>query len=158
MRASRLSSCSDSLGARSAAAPGHDPRELLVAEYRRLFDLYRAQGVIINFHSCGHIQPLLETFIDLGIHVLNPVQASANDLAEVRRVSQGRLVLLGGLSSGLLVDGPSARIRDEVQRLCRLLGRDGGYFCASDQGMPWPPKTLCPACLDALNEYGRYAR
>lgn len=148
--------CGDDLG--TQCAPLLSPaivRDFLAPEYRRLFTLYRQHGVLINFHSCGHIIPLLELFIDLGINVLNPVQATANDLAEVRRITQGRLTLQGGLSSGLLVSGPPERIRAEVRRLLRLLGRDGGYFCAPDQGMPWPP-THHAAYEEALAEYGRY--
>ncbi len=148
--------CGDDLG--TQCAPLLSPaivQEFLAPEYRRLFDLYRAHGIIINFHSCGHILPLLETFIALGIDVLNPVQASANDLAAVRRITQGRMALQGGLSSGLLVDGPPARIRAEVRRLLWLLGRDGGYFCAPDQGMPWPEAHYA-AYQQALEEFGRY--
>jgi hypothetical protein len=28
--------------------------------------------VLINFHSCGHIMPLLDTFMALGVDILNP--------------------------------------------------------------------------------------
>ena len=148
--------CSDDMG--TQVAPLFSPeimQEFFVPEYRRLFELYQAHGVIITFHSCGHILPLLETFIDLGINVLNPVQASANDLAEVRRITQGRMVLTGGLSSSLLVDGPPESIRAEVRRLLWLLGRDGGYFCAPDQGMPWPQAHI-DAYVAALEEFGQY--
>lgn len=112
--------CSDDLG--TQIGPLLSPaivQEFLVPEYRRLFDLYKGHGVLINFHSCGHVMPFLEMFIALGIDVLNPVQATANDLPELRRVTQGRMALQGGLSSG-------------------LLGREGGYFCSPDQRMPWP--------------------
>jgi len=127
----------------------------LVPEYRRLFQLYRRHGVLISFHSCGHIEPLLDTFIELGVSVLNPIQANANDLATVRAVTQGRLALQGGLSSGLLCDGPPDRIRAEVQRLLALLGQDGGYFCMPDQWVPWPPEHYA-AYEETLAECGCY--
>lgn len=148
--------CSDDLGTQNAPLLSPElVQEFLVPEYRRLFDLYREHDVLINFHSCGHITPLLEIFMDVGIAVLNPVQATANDLAEVRHVTQGRMALQGGLSSALLMDGPPERIRAEVQRLVWLLGRDGGYFCGPDQGMPWPQKHYA-AYEQALADYGRY--
>ena len=129
--------------------------EFFVPEYRRLFDLYKQNGVLINFHSCGHITPLLELFIELGIDVLNPVQSSANDLAEVRRITQGRMALQGGVSSGLLVSGPAEAIRQEVRRCLWVLGREGGYFCGPDQGMPWPKEHI-DAYTQALEEFGAY--
>jgi uroporphyrinogen decarboxylase len=109
-----------------------------VPEYRRLFSLYKAHDVIIWFHSCGHIEPLLETFIALGIDILDPIQATANNLDRVRQVTQGRMALQGGVSSSTLMNGPVEAIRDEVQRRIRQLGTNGGYFCSPDQGIPWP--------------------
>ncbi len=129
-------------------------QSLLVPEYRRLTALYRSHGVIISFHSCGYIEHLLDTFIDLGVNVLNPVQASANNLPAVRQRTQGRLVLQGALSSQYMVEGPPERIDAEVRRLIDLLGRNGGYFCCPDQGMPWP-EAHWQAYLDALDRHGR---
>ena len=129
--------------------------EFLVPEYRRLFDLYKEQGVLINFHSCGHISPLLETFIDMGVDILNPIQATANDLAALRARTQGRLTLQGGVSSATIVAGPVDAIRAEVAERLWQLGRDGGYFCGPDQGMPWPQAHI-QALYDAVDDLGRY--
>lgn len=148
--------CGDDLG--TQIAPLLSPEivhEFLAPEYRRLFELYQQHNVLISFHSCGHIIPLLELFMELGINVLNPVQATANDLAKVRQLTQGRLALQGGLSSGLLVTGPIEQIRTEVRRLLWLLGRHGGYFCAPDQGMPWPALHY-DAYEKAMDEFAHY--
>ncbi len=148
--------CGDDLGTQRGLLLS--PRliaEFLVPEYRRLCDLYRQQDVLISFHSCGHIEPLLPTFIDLGVTCLNPVQASANDLAAVRQATQAKLALQGGVPSGLLVSGPPAAIRAEVARCLWLLGRDGGYFCAPDQGLPWPAAHYA-AYEQAVAELGEY--
>jgi uroporphyrinogen decarboxylase len=148
--------CGDDLG--TQCAPLLSPRlieEFFVPEYRRLFGLYRERGVIICFHSCGHIEPLLPLFMDLGIDCLNPVQATANNLARLRAATQGKMALQGGISSGLIVSGPVQAIRREVRRTLWLLGREGGYFCGPDQGMPWPDEHLA-ALQEAVEEYGRY--
>jgi uroporphyrinogen decarboxylase len=127
----------------------------LVPEYRRLFSLYKEHGVLVNFHSCGHITPILATFMDLGVDILNPIQATANDLEEVRRLTQGRVALQGGVRSAVIVSGPVKAIRSEVARRLWQLGRDGGYFCAPDQGMPWPEAHL-RALHQAVDEWGEY--
>ena len=41
--------------------------EFFVPEYRRLTSLYKQHGVIIGFHSCGHVEPILDVFMDLGV-------------------------------------------------------------------------------------------
>jgi uroporphyrinogen decarboxylase len=151
-----IAHCGDDLGTQSA--PWLSPRtitEFFVPEYRRLFELYRGHGVIINFHSCGHIEPLLPIFMDLGIDCLNPLQATANDLTRVRAVTQGKMALQGGIPSGLIVSGPVEAIRAAVRDKLWRLGRDGGYFCGPDQWMPWPVEHLA-ALEEAVAECGTY--
>ncbi len=130
-------------------------QEFLVPEYRRLFDLYRQRGVLMNFHSCGHVHSLLGALVDMGVHVLNPVQASANDLKHVRSVTRGRLALQGGVSSATVMDGPPERIAREVAERIWQLGRDGGYFCGPDQALPFPQEHV-DALKQAVEAYGRY--
>jgi uroporphyrinogen decarboxylase len=130
-------------------------QEFLVPEYRRLFNFYRERRIPIMFHSCGHIEPVLDMFLDLGVDILNPVQANANDLDRVRAKTAGRLCLLGGVGSPTLMSGPPARIRREVGLRLWQLGRNGGYFCAPDQGMPWPEENI-RAFHEAVAELGRY--
>jgi uroporphyrinogen decarboxylase len=129
--------------------------EFLVPQYRRLFDLYKKHNVLIFFHSCGHVMPILNVLMDLGVDCLNPIQASANDFDQMRRITQGRMAFWGGVSSGLIVTGPTDAIRQEVRRCLRLLGTDGGYFCSPDQEMPFPREHI-EAFWEAVNQYGAY--
>jgi len=130
-------------------------REFLVPEYRRLFELYRRHKVLIAFHSCGNITPIIDVFLELGVDILNPLQATANDLGEIRRRTQGRMCLHGGVRSDLIASGTIPEIQREARRLMWELGRDGGYFCAPDQGIPWPEEHYA-ALEQAVAEYGRY--
>jgi len=146
----------DDLGTQRALLLSPDTiAEFLVPEYRRLFAFHKERGALVSFHSCGHVVPILDVFIDLGVDVLNPVQASANDLDEVRRKTRGRVALQGGVPSGLIAAGPVSAIRETAIDLMWRLGRDGGYFCSADQGMPWPEKHY-RALEEAVAEYGRY--
>ena len=130
-------------------------REFLVPEYQRLFGFYEQHDVLVSFHSCGHVEPVLDVFMDLGVDVLNPVQATANDLQTVRERTQGRMALQGGISSGLIMRGPMDAVRREVGRRIRQLGTEGGYFCGPDQGMPYPEEHI-GALHEAVRDFGRY--
>ena len=130
-------------------------RDFLVPEYRRLFGLYKQHGVLVNFHSCGYVEPVLDMFMDLGVDILNPVQATANDLQAVRDRTQGRMALHGGISSGLVMRGPVEAVREEVRLRVRQLGDRGGYFCGPDQGMPYPEEHI-GALRQAVRDFGRY--
>jgi uroporphyrinogen decarboxylase len=129
--------------------------EFLVPEYRRLFELYREQGVLIGFHSCGRIDWMLQTFMELGVDILNPIQATANDLDKVRAITQGMMALQGAVSTKTIMDGPSEAIATEARHRLWQLGRQGGYFCAPDQGMPFPEEHI-EAFRRAVEKHGRY--
>ncbi len=140
------------------AGPLLGPRivsECLVPEYRRLFAVYKPKGILVSFHSCGNILSMLETFMDLGVDVLNPVQAKANDLDEVRRVTQGRMALQGAVATDTIMNGPVEAIVAEVRQRLWQLGRHGGYFCGPDQFMPFPEAHI-QAFHEALERYGTY--
>ena len=129
--------------------------EFLVPEYRRLFTFYGERGVLTKVHSCGNIESLLEMFGDLGVDILNPVQATANDLNQVRDVTNGRMALQGAVGSATIMDGPADRIVEEVRTRIWQLGRDGGYFCGPDQGLPFPEEHI-DAVHRAVEEFGHY--
>lgn len=130
-------------------------RAFLEPEYRRLFDLYRQHGVLIGFHSCGNVASVVEMFMDLGVNLLNPVQASANDLDRLRSITHGRMALQGGVSSATLMEGPPEQIVAEAHQRMLQLGQQGGYVCQPDQGMPYPPGNL-QVLYDAVESLGRY--
>ncbi|MGE5527819.1 MAG: uroporphyrinogen decarboxylase family protein [Patescibacteria group bacterium] len=151
-----IANAGDDLGTqRSLMLSPRIVEEFLVPEYRRLFDLYRERGVAIAFHSCGHVEPILETLIGLGVDVLNPVQETANDLGRVRAIARGRMALQGGVSSAAVMAGPPARIDALVRERILLLGAGGGYFCAPDQGLPYPAAHVA-AFDEAVERHGRY--
>ena len=93
--------------------------------------------------------------MDLGVDMLNPVQASANDLDHLRRITHGRMALRGGVSSATIMDGPEERIVAEVRRRLHQLGEQGGYICQPDQDLPYPAAHL-GAFEEAVERYGHY--
>lgn len=147
---------SDDLGTQNSLLMSKDMiTEFLVPEYRRLFEVYKKKNVIIEFHSCGCIGEIIEILINLGASVLNPIQANANNLAELRKKTDGRLCLRGGISTELIMAGDTAQIEADVKKKIALLGKNGGYFCCPDQRMPWKQKSH-NAFTAALREWGAY--
>jgi uroporphyrinogen decarboxylase len=146
----------DDLGAQHGPLLG--PRivdEFFVPEYRRLFEFYKERDVLIYFHCDGELDTLLDVFMDLGVDILNPVQVTANNLDEVRACTQGQMSLEGGINSATVMDGPVERIESEVCERLWQLGKDGGYFCRYDQGMPYPA-AHAEALFSAVEKYGKY--
>ena len=127
----------------------------LKPEYQRLFDLYRQNHVLIGFHSCGNVTSVVDMFMELGVDLLNPVQATANDLVWLRQKTHGRMALQGGVSSATVMAGPVERIQTEVRQRLWEMGQDGGYVCQVDQSLPYPEAHL-QTFREAVERHGRY--
>jgi uroporphyrinogen decarboxylase len=91
--------------------------------------------------------------MELGVDILNPLQATANDLDKVRSVTRGRMALHGGVSSAAVMSGPVELIDADVRRRIDQLGGEGGYFCDVDQDLPFP-ETHKQALDMAIEKYG----
>jgi len=129
--------------------------EFFVPEYERLLKMYRERNVLIWWHSCGNVDAILDMLMDLDVVILNPVQATANNLKRVRAVTNGRMALDGGISSPIIMEGPIDRIRQEVRQRIWQLGQDGGYFCGPDQYLDFPEAHI-KALHEAVEEFGTY--
>ena len=130
-------------------------REFFVPEYRRCFVPLVKEGKMIDFHSCGRVQDVVEDLASLGVAILNPVQARANDLALMKKKSLGKIALQGGIDSHLLMLGPVTKIEEEVERVMTILAPGGGYIVGPDQSMPFPPENIEALWRKALT-LGKY--
>ncbi|MBM3187969.1 MAG: hypothetical protein FJZ90_04510 [Chloroflexi bacterium] len=131
-------------------------REFFLPQYRRCFEHALAAGKVVRFHSCGCVQDIVPDLASIGVTLLNPVQARANDLARVKADAvAGGMALQGGIDSHLLTIGTPEAVRRETLRVLRILGPQGGYVLGPDQGMPWPEENY-RAMLDVAETYGKY--
>jgi len=55
-------------------------RDLFKPRLKRIWDVYTRKGIPVIHHSCGDCRIYLPDMIDIGLKVLNPVQASAINL------------------------------------------------------------------------------
>ena len=145
--------CGDDLGTQNSlllSPPVMD--KFLKSRYKKVMDKIKTRDGIINFHSCGHLEPILDMFIELKIDILNPVQSTANNLENLIKITEGRLALQGGISSHALVVGTPDEIRQITRETIALLNKKGGYFCGPDQGMVFNPDNIA-AMNDEIAKY-----
>ncbi|MEI7743221.1 MAG: uroporphyrinogen decarboxylase family protein [Chloroflexota bacterium] len=115
----------------------------------------------VVFHTDGDVYDLMGDFIEIGVDVLNPVQASAggmSDFAGLKRRFGDSLVFCGGMDTHhVLPHGTPAEVRAEVQRVIGTLGAGGGYMLgAVHTVMGDVPAENVLAMVDAVEELGRY--
>jgi len=109
-------------------------------------------------HCCGGIEPLLESIVDAGFDILNPVQCSARGMvpADLKRRFGGRLVFWGGgvNTQKTLPFGTPQEVRDEVRRRIDTFAPGGGFvFCTVHNVQANTPLENLLAMFAAVAEY-----
>lgn len=60
-------------------------REFFLPEYISCFENVLKENKIINIHSCGCVDAIAGDLASIGVTVLNPIQARANDLGRIKK-------------------------------------------------------------------------
>ncbi|MGD9498570.1 MAG: uroporphyrinogen decarboxylase family protein [Armatimonadota bacterium] len=129
-------------------------REFLKPRLARMYARAHEHGFDVWIHSCGDNSPILGDLIEIGVDVFNPFQPEAQDVYEMKRRWGQRISFEGGIGTQeLLPRGTPAQIRAEVRRLCREVGRGGGFIISPTKPiMPDVPIENAVACVEAILE------
>jgi uroporphyrinogen decarboxylase len=131
-------------------------RELIKPELSRIYTVAKEAGLFIFHHSCGHIMELVPDLIEVGVDVLDPVQARANDHAQLKNLYGDKLSFMGGVDSQyVLTQGGPEEVEAAVKQCIHTLGVGGGYIMGPDHFVPVPEPNY-RAYLSASERYGRY--
>ena len=130
--------------------------DFFLPEYRFAFEDVIRAGKMINFHSCGCVESIVENLADIKVTVLNPIQARANDIEWIKKVTFGKMALNGAIDSHLLMVGSVKEVRDETARVIEILKPGGGYICAPDQGFPDYPRENIDMLYKTATDLGKY--
>ena len=100
--------------------------------YRKINDwIHRHTGWKTFKHCCGAIVPLMETFIDCGFDIINPVQINAADMdpAFLKKEFGDRITFWGGGidTQQVLQLGTPQQVKAQVRQLCDIFGAGGGF-------------------------------
>jgi uroporphyrinogen decarboxylase len=96
----------------------------------------------VLYHSDGHIEPILDDLVEIGVAAVNPVQPEHMDAARIRRRYGRRLTLWGtvGRQTTFSFATPD-EIRAEVRLRAATLGRAGLVLCPAydvdEPDIPW---------------------
>jgi len=110
-------------------------REIFKPRHQRIIDRMKAinPDIIIIMHSDGAVAPLLDDFVEMGIHVYNPVQpnVAGSDPQALKTQYGDRMCFFGGIDQQeLLPRGDTKAIEAEMRRRAAILGKNGGYLMA----------------------------
>lgn len=117
------------------------------ATYREMIKPYQAELIAhikkftkakVYHHSCGSIVNLLDDMIEIGIEILNPVQATAVGMEtdQLKKRFGDRLTFWGAIDTfQVLPNGSVADVQKEVIKRITDLGTHGGYVLGSVHNM-----------------------
>lgn len=112
----------------------------------------------IFLHSCGSIEPFIDTLIDCKIDVLNPVQISANNMApkQLKDKYGDRICFWGGgcNTQQVLNIGTAQDVKNNVRELMEIFAKRSGFVFNQVHNIMGDikPENIV-AMLDAAYEY-----
>lgn len=110
----------------------------------------------VAYHSDGHIEPILDDLVEIGVRAINPLQPEHMDATRIRRRYGSRLALWGtvGRQTTFAFADP-AEIRREVRERIETLGSAGLVLApAYDIDEPDVPWANVAAFLEAGRSFG----
>jgi len=120
--------------------------------YRTLFDAIHERGWHVILHSCGKVNALVPSFIELGVDVLNLQQPRAYGLVEFGERFKGQVCFLTTVDiQSTLPRGIEADVREEANLLVKHWSTPEGGLIIFNYGDPSalgvPPK-ITPIMFD----------
>lgn len=111
--------------------------------------------VLIFYHSCGYVLPLIEDLVEVGVDVLNPVQPESMRFEEVFERFGGRLSFFGGIGTQTTMPfGTAEDVRARTFQLLEIAGARGGLLPAPTHMLePEVPVENVLAYVDALHAW-----
>jgi uroporphyrinogen decarboxylase len=131
-------------------------RKVLKPRLARLYQACHDRGKLTISHCCGNVTDIMDDLVEVGLDVLECVQPEAMDPYELKRRWGDKITFWGGLGSQSTIPfGTPETIDAEVARLCREMGKGGGYLLASSKELQ--PETSAENALAVLEAFLRHS-
>jgi len=131
-------------------------RRYFKPRWAKVYEAVHAQGKYVISHCCGSIEEIMADIIEIGLDVLESVQPEPSGMNpfELKKKYGDKITFWGCLGSQSTIPfGTPQRIRDEVARLCREMGRGGGFILAPAKALqPETPTENAVAVLESFTE------
>ena len=111
--------------------------------------------LIVFYHSCGYVEPMIPYLIEAGIDVLNPIQPECMDFGEIYQKYGDRLSFHGTIGTqSIMPFGTPEEVKAQVKKNLDIAGKKGGLFVAPTHMIePEVPWENILAYVEACREY-----
>ncbi len=134
--------------------------QFVAPRIKLLTDLAHSHNTKVMFHSCGSITAFIDTLIEIGVDILDPIQVRAANMdpAPIKATYGSRICLHGSIDTQyVLPQGSPQEVADNVKRMIDILGADGGFILAPCHVLQTDvPTENVRAMYETGYEYGTY--
>lgn len=111
--------------------------------------------ILVFYHSCGFIEPMIPHLIEAGIDVLNPIQSECMDFAQIHTKYGDQISFHGTVGTQTVMPhGTPKEVKETVWRNLDIAGKKGGLFVAPTHMLePEVPFENILAYVDACRSY-----
>ena len=99
---------------------------------KRVSKAVHEMGAYLFFHTCGMVTPLINSIIDAGVDILDPIQPVSESMQPEALANEfkGKVCFHGGIDvQRVLVDGNETDVELEVKRYIQAFENKNGYIC-----------------------------
>ncbi len=111
-------------------------RQFIKPRLKKLYDLAKSYGYIVQQHSCGSVVGIIPDLVDAGLNGLHPIQVSAvgMELPALKEKFGEQLYFAGSMDAmHLLIDGTDEEIEARIKETMELFDQ-GGFIFGPSQG------------------------
>ena len=106
-------------------------RDFFLPHFVRLGQLLAERDVGFVMHTDGGFLPLLDMLLESGIVAIQPCEAAAVDIGEIKARYRQRLCPMGNVDVDLLIRGTPEQVYESTKQLLLTVGREDGYVLSS---------------------------
>jgi uroporphyrinogen-III decarboxylase len=154
--------CGTDFGTQDSQFCGVDTlEEMYIPYYKKLNSWIHENTNWKTFkHSCGAIEPFLNSFIDAGFDIINPVQINAKgmDPQHLKNTYGDRITFWGGGvdTQKVLSFGTPGDVKKQVWQQCEILSKNGGFvFNTVHNTQANVPTENIVAMIDTLRKFNQ---
>lgn len=136
-------------------------RDIVAPGFRKIIDFIKSKTKAkVIYHTCGSTYFVMEDLIDIGVDIIQPLQANASGNEDAERLKRdfGRRIVFHGNTNnqGVFHKSKDDVIADALYRI-RWLSPGGGYIFSSGHNIQanMPPENIL-TLFDTAKEYGKY--
>lgn len=131
-------------------------RRIFKPRYSEMFRRVKDAGMVVWYHSDGHINDIFEDLIEIGVDVINS-QVKVVGLDWVARNVRGKVAFRTDIDrQHVLPLGSPAQVKEEVHCTFEACSTPTGGLIACGEIAPEVPLENIRAMYEAFREYGRY--